>query len=427
MKAVKSNRIYMSCTEEQQAELDKELTYVIPSYNPDNPPQVIKNLAQIRPGLVTIPAGRIDLIPDNYELVEKRTMVPVEFPKFEATLREDQQEVYDQIDDSCIINAKPSWGKTFTGLAVAAKLGQKTLIVTHNTKLRTHWVKEIKKVFGITASEIGSGKFSTEGPIVVGNVQSLYKKMPKLRDIFGTVIMDEMHHVPSRTFSVIIDDSKARYKIGLSGTLERKDGKHVVFRDYFGNKIYKPDPANFMTPEVHILKTDVRFMDGGNIPWAKRINNLVYNEDYQHTVALTAAVYAKRGYKVLVVSGRVAFLEKCAELIGDNAVCITGKVDEDQREFFAECIETGDADVLCGTLSIFKEGISINPLSCLILAEPINNEPMLEQLIGRIQRIMPGKPKPVVIDIHWQGKTARRQASNRMGYYMRKGFVIKTI
>ena len=40
----------------------------------------------------------------------------------------------------------------------------------------------------------------------------------------------------SPTFSKVIDSNYARYKIGLSGTIERKDGKHVVFRDYFGQK-----------------------------------------------------------------------------------------------------------------------------------------------------------------------------------------------
>ena len=61
-------------------------------------------------------------------------------------------------------------------------------------------------------------------------------------------------------FSKIIDSSHARYKIGLSGTIERKDGKHVVFRDYFGNKLFQPPKENFMTPKIHIYRSEVRFM-----------------------------------------------------------------------------------------------------------------------------------------------------------------------
>ena len=57
-----------------------------------------------------------------------------------------------------------------------------------------------------------------------------------------------MHHVSSPTFNRIIDSNYCRYKIGLSGTIERKDGKHVVFRDYFGNKLFQPPKENYMTP-----------------------------------------------------------------------------------------------------------------------------------------------------------------------------------
>lgn len=87
----------------------------------------------------------------------------------------------------------------------------------------------------------------------------------------------------------------------------------------------------------------------------------------------------------------------------------------------------GSKNVLYGTQAIFSEGISVNTLSCLILATPINNEPLLTQLIGRVIRKNEGKLSPVVIDIHLKGKTAQRQASNRMGYYMKQGYKISQI
>jgi len=125
MKALISNRIYMECDGELQAKLDKELTYKIPTYNPMDPPLIIKNMGRIRDGLVTIPTGRTDLIPESYEIVDKRVLKPVDFPKFKFELRSEQKKVYDELDDNAIINAWVSWGKTFTGLAIAGKLGQK--------------------------------------------------------------------------------------------------------------------------------------------------------------------------------------------------------------------------------------------------------------------------------------------------------------
>lgn len=427
MKAVISNRIYLECTREYREVLSKELTYTIPAQNPNDPPQVIKNLQRVRENLVTIPIGRMDLIPDDYEIVDKRIEMPIEFPEFKFPLRESQQAVYDALDDNCIINAWVSWGKTFTGLAIAGKLGQKTLVITHTVSLRNQWAKEVEKVYGIKPGIIGSGKFEIDAPIVIGNTQTLYRNIPKIRKEFGTIILDEMHHVSSPTFSKLLDTNYCRYKIGLSGTIERKDGKHVVFKDYFGSKLFKPPKENFMTPTIEIFRSEIRFMDGAHIPWAKRINALANNDEYRHTVAMLAAAYAAKGHKVLVVSDRVHFLKSCAELTGEKAVCVTGEVSHEDREKLINEILYGDKNVLFGTQAIFSEGISVNTLSCLILGTPINNEPLLTQLIGRVIRKQEGKREPIVIDIHLKGKTAQKQASNRMGYYMKQGYTIKQL
>ena len=425
MKAVISHRIYMECDDRLQEHIDKELTYTIPSHNPTDPPQVIKNMGIIRNGLVSLPIGRTDLIPDHYEIVDKRIEKPVEFPEFKFELRESQKAVYDEIKDNSIINAWVSWGKTFTGLAIAGKLGQKTLVVTHTVPLRNQWAKEVKKVYGIEPGIIGSGRFELDAPIVIGNTQTLYRNVDKIRKEFGTIILDEMHHVSSPTFSKILDTNYCRYKIGLSGTIERKDGKHVVFRDYFGNTLFKPPKENYMTPTVHIVPSEIRFMDGARIPWANRVTKLATDEEYQHTISMLAAAYAARGHKVLVVSDRVGFLKRCAELTGDKAICVTGEVEHEDREKLVDQILYGDAQVLYGTQAIFSEGISVDNLSCLILGTPVNNEPLLTQLVGRVIRKKEGKIDPVIIDIHLKGNTARKQASNRVGFYMKQGWNMK--
>ena len=427
MKAVISNRIYLEVTDQYKEVLSKELTYTIPSYNPKDPPMVIKNMARIKSNLVSIPIGRIDLIPNDYEVVDKRVEKPVEFPDFKFDLRPSQEDAYNEVDDNCIINAWVSWGKTFTGLAIAGKLGQKTLIIVHTVPLRNQWAAEVEKVYGITPGIIGSGKFDLSSPVVIGNTQSLYRRIQDIRREFGTVILDEMHHVSSPTFSKVVDTNYARYKIGLSGTIERKDGKHVVFRDYFGQKVIKPPKENYMTPSIWIHSSEIRFMDGSNIPWANKVTQLAYNEEYVHTIALLAAAFATKGHKVLVVSDRVHFLQACAELAGDKAICVTGEVPHEQREPLMSKITHGKANILFGTQAIFSEGISLDDLSCLILGTPVNNEPLLTQLIGRVIRQKEGKRNPIVVDIHLKGNTARRQASNRMGYYMKQGYQIQEL
>ena len=426
MKAVISDRIYLTVTPNQQRKIDGELTYAIPSFRFDDPPQMIKNMALIRDGLVAIPSGRTDLIPIDHEIVDKRSIKSIKFPPFKLTLRPSQQAVFNEVNDSSIINAWVSWGKTFTALAIAEKLGQKTLVITHTLSLRKQWENEVKKVFGFTPDIIGSGKFGIETPVVVGNIQTLYRRIKDIRQEFGTIILDEMHHVSSPTFSRIVDKSCARYKIGLTGTLLRKDGKHVVFRDYFGSNVLKPPKENFMIPKIDILKLPIRFMDGSSIPWANRVNELAYNPEYQNSISMTASAYAARGHKVLVVSDRVDFLKNCARLTGDDAVCVTGAIPHEERPEIINQIFK-DKNVLYGTQSIFSEGISLDILSCLVLGTPVNNEPLLTQLIGRIIRNYEGKKQPTVVDIHLIGNTAKRQANARLGHYIKEGYEVSTL
>ena len=422
MKAIISNRIYMDIEPSMLPSIDKALTYKIPSYRRDIPPQYIKNIRKIRSNLISIPVGRFDLIPPEYEIKDKRIEVPVKFPEFKFALRESQQEVYTQLDDNAVINAFVSWGKTFTALAIAAKLGQKTLIVTHTVALRTQWEKEIKKVFGIQAGVIGSGQYNINTPIVVGNIQTLYKIKEQITKTFGTLIVDECHHIPANTFNRLVDASYARYKIGLSGTVERKDGRHVLMPDYFGPKKFTPPKENYMEPSIEVIQTKIRFMDGAKIPWANRINDLVRQEEYGKLVCFLAAAYKNKGHKVLLLSDRVNFLKRIKETLGEHCELITGEVSLMEREKKIEKVQAGKVDILLGTQSIFSEGISVNPLSCLILATPVNNTPLLTQLIGRVIREHPGKISPVIVDINLKGKTAQKQASFRLGHYLQQQY-----
>jgi len=422
MKAVISNRIYMDIEPSSFNELDKALTYKIESYRRDAAPIIIKNLRKIRSNLISIPVGRTDLIPEGYELKDKRVEVPVELPEFKYELRESQQEVYDQLNDNAVINAFVSWGKTFTALAIAKKLEQKTLIITHTVALRTQWEKEIKKVFGIEAGVIGSGRYEVDAPIVVGNIQTLYKIKEKIVKTFGTLIVDECHHIPANTFNRLVDSSYARYKIGLSGTVERKDGRHVMLPDYFGHTRFTPPKENYMEPSIDVIQTKIRFMDGAKIPWANRINDLVSQEEYGKLICFLAAAYRKQGHKVLLLSDRVYFLKRIKETLGEYCELITGEVSLAEREEKIKKVQEGKVDILLGTQSIFSEGISVNPLSCLILATPVNNTPLLTQLIGRVIREHPGKQDPVVVDINLKGKTAEKQAKLRLGHYLQQKY-----
>ena len=423
MKAVISNRIYLTVNDRLLNHLKEELTYEVPSHIPGSP-IILKNLVTVNNNingglkLVSIPSGRTDLIPSNYEIVDKRTYNPVEINLTSSVQpRESQAEFMEFCNDSCILNAKPGWGKTVAAIFAAQKLGQKTLIITHTVALRNQWEKEVVKLTGTKPGIIGSGKYNIEPAIVVANTQSLTKYLQKIKNTFGTVLLDEMHHVTSPTFSKIINTLFARYKIGLTGTLRRKDGKHVVFQDYFGHKKFVPTDENTMKPNIEVYSPPFQIPPAST--WAERINLLTKDLHYQAYVMHLADKYVKMGHKVLVVGNRVDFLKTCSSMSFNKAECVTGL---DDREAAHEKFANGEVEELWGSISIYSEGISLNPLSALILAVPINNDVLLEQVIARINRKHPGKLWPIAVDIKMQGHTGINQFRTRSQFYRQEGF-----
>lgn len=427
-KVVVSNRLYFRPeSEEHQKQIINELTYRIELKTGQKGKyktiEVIKNYKLMPGGIISIPQGRMDLIPEDNEIVDKRVLNPVPFPLPRVPLRAAQVPVFNEVADSCFINAKVGWGKTFTALNIARKLGQKTLIITHTAMLRDQWRDEVRNLFGMEPGIIGSGKFDIEDhAIVIGNVQTVTKVLDRIQKEFGTVILDEAHHVPAATFSSIIDGIYARYRIALSGTMLRTDGKHVIFKDYFGPTLIQPPASDTMNPVVKLIPTGISLPT--QLGWAQKINKLLYDEDYQAFVASLAITQILNGHSVLIVADRVEFLNNVKELIGANCVLITGETDYDTRKSLIASVESGEAMCVAGSRQIFSEGISINRLSCVILAVPTSNPISLEQIIGRIMRQHPDKLDPVVLDLQFSSGPEKRQNNTRQGFYLSKGWKV---
>jgi superfamily II DNA or RNA helicase len=433
MKAVISDRIYLNCEEGTPLynKICEALTYSIDRRPQSIYPEIIRNAVKVTDKVLSMPSGRLDLVPEDYKVIDKRVDCFVDIPAPSFTLRENQEQaVQAMLEKGGLINAKPSWGKTIAALGLAHKLGRKTLVVTTTTTIRDMWVNEIREHFGFEAGIMGSGKLNTEPPIVVGNIATIRNKIDKYTNEFGLVIVDEVHRSPAKTFTDTLNKVKARYRVGLSGTLERKDGLHCVLPDYFGTEVFVAKDENRLVPEIHMYKTGIELSANEFIPWANVITKVMTNPTYQRLVIELAKQYARQGYKVLVLCDRVELLEVGWTATQDNSVIITGKVSGiEERQKILDAIndyESG-ADILWGTQSIFSEGVSAKELSCVILASPINNEPLLDQIIGRVQRKSSEKKKtpPIVVDLGFVGGTGNNQRNKRTKFYIEKGWRFK--
>ena len=429
-KAIISNRIYMDNPGvEHTKHIIKELTYKIKKDTGSKKfatVETIKNYKVLPKGILSIPQGRMDLIPEDYEIIDKRVLENIPFPDPKFGLRPEQQVVYDPIDDTCFINALVGWGKTFTALHLAHKFGQKTLVITHTAALRDQWCEEIEVLFGQKPGVIGGGRMDyADHFITVANIQTLVKHTTELAKEFGCIILDEAHHCPATTFAQTVDCFHARYRIALSGTMVRKDGKHILFKDYFGPIVYKPPQSNTLTPTVHIVKSGITLKPGA--PWVEKVTELLESEKYKWFIADIAKMHIQQGHSVLVIADRVEFLHKVKEYIGEDCAVVTGDTEFEERQLIKQQILSGEKKAIAGSRQIFSEGISINSLSCVILAAPMSNDSLLEQIVGRIQRISEGKLNPLVVDINFAGYADKKQNNDRLGLYMRKGWQITTV
>ena len=94
-RAIITNRIFLEVTPQLERHILKELTHRIPAYRDDLPPRILTNARIVKPGLMSIPSGRMDLIPDDYDIINRRVFEFEEFPEFQGTLRVNQAAVHD--------------------------------------------------------------------------------------------------------------------------------------------------------------------------------------------------------------------------------------------------------------------------------------------------------------------------------------------
>jgi len=423
-KAIISDRIYISGSRELLNSIADTLTYILPLQHGQITPTKLRDYIKVSDNIVSIPAGRMDLIPEEYPIVDKREDAHINFPKLnkDIILREDQQEVYDKVEDSCIINANPGFGKTIMALSIASKFKRKTLIVVHTKVLLDQWKDRIKAVLGVDCGVIGGGRFDTNNNITVATVQTLSKDMKVKQLEVGLLIIDECHRAASKSWLKILNNCKAKIRIGLSATLNRKDGKISSAINAISTNIVVPKEANRLKPIVKVISLpNVTINAAATSIWANLSQKVYSDPRYINSVlaSCNAAIEAKM-YPIIIAE-RVELLEILRNNI-EGSVLVYGSTEN--RE---ECI-AAEHTAIVGNRSILSEGFDKPEMDCLVLASLINNEFLLEQIIGRITRPYKGKTDtPVVIDFKLGGNTGLKQFNNRLKYYLHNKYKVQYV
>uniref|UniRef100_A0A6C0KZ68 Helicase ATP-binding domain-containing protein n=1 Tax=viral metagenome TaxID=1070528 RepID=A0A6C0KZ68_9ZZZZ len=188
---------------------------------------------------------------------------------FNGKLRDYQEPVVDKFIKHCkdsnygggLLELFCAWGKTSSSLYICSQLKKKTIVIVHKEFLMNQWIERIKQF--IPDAKIGKIQgpiIDVEGKdIVLCMLKSLISNNydQKIFDQFGFTIIDEVHHISSQTFSNALFKVVTKYMLGLSATMERKDGTTSVFKMFLGDIIHKSVKKNEHFVEVRALNYKV--------------------------------------------------------------------------------------------------------------------------------------------------------------------------
>ena len=131
-------------------------------------------------------------------------------------------------------------GKTYVAHLAIDAARRSTLVVVPTLNLVAQWHTGLKAAFAMPVGIVGGGTHQVEA-LTVTTYDSAYIHMEHLGARFGLVIFDECHHLPGEAYAHAAMMSLAPFRLGLSATPERPDGRHELFTDLIGPLVYRQD------------------------------------------------------------------------------------------------------------------------------------------------------------------------------------------
>jgi superfamily II DNA or RNA helicase len=357
---------------------------------------------------------------------------------FLGTLRPDQETAVTamQAHDTGILCAPTAFGKTVSAAALIARRGVNTLVLVHRTELLRQWQERLQAFLGVgkeVVGTLGGGKSKLTGQIDIAVMQSL-SRQGEISDLvkhYGQIIIDECHHLSAVSFEALLRSSPARYVLGLTATLIRRDGQQpIIFMQCGPIRHTAARPAS----APHDLSVSPRMLSGPIlVPEGAGIQEVFRRlaDDAQRTATIVSAVVQayRQGRKVLVLTQRTEHVETLDVALREqvaNLFTLHGRLPKKQRTSLISALESlpeAVPRVLLATGTLIGEGFDHPPLDTLVLAMPISWRGILQQYAGRLHRAHAAKADIQVIDFVDEGKVAllrmwekRKAGYKAMGY-----------
>lgn len=188
------------------------------------------------------------------QLQQKSVGTEVDVPRWQTVnwsksmlpvLRSEQQAAVDawMQDRRGIVVMPTGTGKTEVALRIMELSRCSTLVVAPIRDLMYQWHRRILRGLDYDAGIIGDSLFNVRA-VSVTTYDSACIHMPRLGNQFQLVVFDECHHLPGPIRRDAARMSAACWRLGLTATLERADGKHADLSTLIGPVVYRLDLAS---------------------------------------------------------------------------------------------------------------------------------------------------------------------------------------
>ena len=252
-------------------------------------------------------------------------IIPLNRNQFKETyeLREYQKEAWKRWIihgmKGCIILPTGA-GKTIIALHAILKTNASTLVIAPTLNLMEQWFGALENILKVR-NQIGKlgGGYEDIKSITITTYDSAYLKSSYLGNKFEFLIFDEVHHLASDKYSLIGEQFISPYRLGLTATIEREDGKHVNIYKLVGKIAYSKDfyelsQDNHLS-KFRLKKIKVEMLPDEILQYKRRI--------FQYNQLLKEAkiFYPIRLERLIMLSGNNSNLRK-ALLLRNEAVDI---------------------------------------------------------------------------------------------------------
>ena len=361
----------------------------------------------------------------------------INFTKDTEIKSKENKEDKDCDNGSALIELACGGGKTVLGLKILEILQKKAIIFVQKTFLKNQWIERIQQF--LPGAKVGciQGQIIDieDKDIVIAMVQSISMKAypESLFDDFGLSIYDEVHHMSSEVFSNCLKKCNTIFSLGLSATMNRKDGLTNVFKMYLGEICYKnKEDKDKRANNVLVKAIDYRIEDDdeyneierdyrGNIKYStmiSKISNCDFRNDFIINV-IENELKINNNQQIILLSHTKKMLNYLYNAIKTKATFETsiGYYIGGMKE--ADLKSSESKQIILATYAMAAEALDIKSLTTLILATPKSD---IIQAVGRIMR--QEHSKPLIIDIIDTHDPFQNQFLKRKSFYNEKSYKI---